>query len=87
MSVVRANGLQLLKSTLDVYSDTEVDSEVTGVQTFYEKMFLEMGLPITYMAFVIDHSGDYVYPTDFDPVYWREQEGPRRSFSHQPAAK
>ena len=62
-------------------------NEVTGVQTFYEKMFLEMGLPITYMAFIIDHSGDYVYPTDFDPVYWREQEGPRRSFSHQPSAK
>ena len=62
-------------------------NEVIGVQTFYEKMFLEMGLPITSMAFVIDHSGDYVYPTDFDPAYWREQEGPRRSFSHQPAAK
>ena len=87
MAVVRANGLQLRKSTLDVYSDSEVDPEVTGVQTFYEKMFLEMGLPITYMAFVIDHSGDYVYPVDFDPVYWREQEGPRRTFSHQPSAK
>ena len=60
---------------------------VVEVQTFYEKMFLEMGLPITYMAFVIDHEGDYVYPTDFDAAYWREQEGPRRSFSHQPAAK
>ena len=62
-------------------------SEVTGVQTFYEKMFLEMGLPITYMAFVIDHSGDYVYPTDFDADYWRGVEGPRRSFSHQPSSK
>ena len=60
---------------------------VVEVQTFYEKMFLEMGLPITYMAFEIDHSGDYVYPTDFDAAYWREQEGPRRSFSHQPSAK
>jgi hypothetical protein len=60
---------------------------VLEVQTFYEKMFLEMGLPITYMAFVIDHEGDYVYPTSFDAAYWREQEGPRRSFSHQPSAK
>ena len=59
---------------------------VFEVQTFYEKMFLEMGLPITYMAFVIDHDGDYAYPTDFDAAYWREQEGPRRSFSHQPTA-
>ena len=58
---------------------------VFEVQTFYEKMFLDMGLPITYMAFVIDHSGDYAYPSDFDVAYWREQEGPRRSFSHQPA--
>ncbi|MBP5333211.1 MAG: tRNA (guanosine(46)-N7)-methyltransferase TrmB [Bacteroidales bacterium] len=68
---------------------TEVNtfaSEVIGVQTFYEKMFLQMGLPITYLAFVIDHQGDYVYP-EFDADYWRSAEGPRRSFSHQPASK
>ena len=45
-----------------------------------------MGLPITYLAFVIDHQGDYVYP-EFDADYWRSAEGPRRSFSHQPASK
>ena len=62
-------------------------SAVFEVQTFYEKMFLEMGLPITYLAFRIDHEGPFVYPTDFDAVFWREAEGPRRSFSHQPAPK
>ena len=62
-------------------------SAVTQVQTFYEKMFLEMGLPITYLAFVIDHDGDYVYPEDFDATFWKEAEGPRRSFSHQPSSK
>ena len=70
----------------DIYTITDLES-VFEVQTFYEKMFLEMGLPITYMAFVIDHEGDYAYPTDFDADYWREVEGPRRSFSHQPASK
>jgi len=60
-------------------------SAVTEVQTFYEKMFLQMGLPITYMAFTIDHEGPYVQPSDFDAAYWREAEGPRRSFSHQPS--
>ena len=60
---------------------------VTGVQTFYEGMFLEMGLPITYLAFRIDREGEYVHPVDFDEEYWREQEGPRRTFSHQPAKK
>ena len=61
-------------------------SAVTEVQTFYEKMFLEMGLPITYMAFGIGHEGAYRYPGDaFDHEYWLEAEGPRRSFSHQRA--
>jgi tRNA (guanine-N7-)-methyltransferase len=61
-------------------------SAVTEVQTFYEKMFLEMGLPITYMAFGIGHEGAYRYPGDaFDHEYWLEAEGPRRSFSHQPS--
>jgi len=103
MSVVRANGLRLLACGTDIYNEginvasgvgllvrggtaTEIPI-VTQVQTFYEKMFLEMGLPITYMAFTIDHEGPYVQPTDFDAAYWREKEGPRRSFSHQPSAK
>jgi len=56
------------------------------VQTFYEKMFLQMGLPITYMAFVIDHIGPYAFPGEaFDHGRWLEAEGPRRSFSHQPS--
>ena len=61
---------------------------VTQVQTFYEKMFLEMGLPITYMAFQIGHEGPYAFPGEaFDHEYWLEAEGPRRSFSHQPTKK
>ena len=59
--------------------------EVTQVQTFYEKMFLQMGLPITYLAFCIDHEGPYAFPeAAFDHDYWLQAEGPRRSFSHQP---
>ena len=62
--------------------------EVTSVQTFYEKMFLEMGLPITYMAFTLEHEGAYEFPGEaFDHEYWLEQEGPRRSFSHQPVSR
>ena len=61
---------------------------ITQVQTFYEKMFLEMGLPITYLAFGIDHEGPYVFPGEaFDHDFWLEAEGPRRSFSHQPNKK
>ena len=60
--------------------------DIASVQTFYEKMFLQMGLPITYMAFTIDHEGAYEFPGEaFDHHYWLEKEGPRRTFSHQPS--
>ena len=55
------------------------------VQTFYEKMFLEQGYKITYLSFVIDHDGPFLYPTDFDEDYWRSVEGPRLLFGHDSA--
>jgi tRNA (guanine-N7-)-methyltransferase len=89
LSVVRANNLPLLASSTDIYgsgTSNGVDwEEVTGVQTFYESMFLKLGLPITYMAFTLDgHDGPFVHPSDFDNDYWRAAEGPRRTFSHSP---
>ncbi|MBP5572105.1 MAG: tRNA (guanosine(46)-N7)-methyltransferase TrmB [Bacteroidales bacterium] len=87
-SAVMADSDRPSKTPDQVVGDaTILDPVVYEVQTFYEKMFLEMGLPITYMQFVIDHDGPYVHPTDFDEKFWREAEGPRRSFSHQPAKK
>ena len=125
-SVIRANGLQVLASGVDIYnaplvipSETKtsprdpaglgrsdntpvISSDAEGgvekslqdldavfqVQTFYETMFLKMGLPITYLAFRLEHAGEgFAYPTDFDAAYWREAEGPRRSFSHQPTKR
>ena len=69
----------------DIYA---LQKDVTEVQTFYEKMFLEMGLTITYMAFGIEHEGPYRFPGDqFDHEKWLEAEGPRRSFSHQPVKR
>ena len=96
-SVIRANGLEVLASGVDIYnaplvipseakeSLRDIDA-LFEVQTFYETMFLKMGLPITYLAFRLDRPSDgpFAYPADFDAAYWREAEGPRRSFSHQP---
>ena len=93
-AVVQANGLRVLAQGTDIYRNG-LEKELPGllqdreavfeVQTFYEKMFLEMGLPITYLAFCIDHEGPYAFPgASFDHEYWLEAEGPRRSFSHQP---
>ena len=95
-SVIRANGLEVIASGVDIYhAPLVIPSEakeslqdldaVFEVQTFYETMFLKMGLSITYLAFRLEHEGEkFAYPTDFDAEYWREVEGPRRSFSHQP---
>ena len=69
----------------DLYALPE--EEVLQVQTFYEQMFLQMGLPITYLAFRIGHEGPYAFPGEaFDHDYWLRAEGPRRSFSHQPSS-
>ncbi|MBR3563073.1 MAG: tRNA (guanosine(46)-N7)-methyltransferase TrmB [Bacteroidales bacterium] len=75
-----AGGTSLRGSTIPL------PAEVREVQTFYETMFLEMGLPITYMEFCPDHDGPYLNPRDpedFDSAYWRTAEGPRRSLNHQ----
>ena len=94
-AVITANDLPVIACGTDIYHEGFVTSseveksftEVTDIQTFYESMFLEMGLPITYLRFTLDHDGPLVSPADFDADYWREAEGPRRSFSHQPNKK
>ncbi len=50
--VIKDDNHKLLKSTRDVYN-TELPEEVRTIQTFYEKMFLEEGLPIHYLKFRI----------------------------------
>ena len=67
---------------------TTAMTEATAVQTFYEKMFLEQGYPITYMAFRLDHDGPFAAPRDpedFDSDHWRSVEGPRVLFGRDTA--
>lgn len=89
LAVARANALPVLTAGTDIYRERiEAPAEVFEVQTFYEKMFLEMGLPITYMAFTITGEGPSVFPGEaFDHERWIAAEGPRRSFSHQPPGR
>lgn len=94
-AVAQVNGLPVLAETTDLYGllqrdggniPSEMAVEVREVHTFYENMFLEMGLPITYMEFRPWKEGPYLNPRDpedFDSALWRELEGPRRSFGHQ----
>lgn len=96
-AVVAANGLEMLACTDDLYGSGKKDLYESGiasicgkdavdalfdVQTYYERMFLDMGLKITYLSFKIDHEGNFVSPSDFDVDYWKKVEGGRRSFGH-----
>lgn len=86
-AVIRENGLEMFHCTDDLYGNPRLegaDASLYEVQTFYEKMFLGMGLPITYLEFSLGEGKEFRHPSDFDEVYWREAEGPRRSFGHNP---
>ena len=98
LALAQENGLEILASTADLYAggtretlSSAALASVCGpdsvdalfeVQTYYERMFLGMGLPITYLSFRIDHEGAFVSPQSFDTDYWRAAEGTRRSFGH-----
>ena len=90
-AVIEANGLKVLASTTDLYGElppAAIEPEVREVQTFYESMFLEQGVPITYLAFTIDKEGPYEHPAEkFDPARWRELDDSRRSFGHGKASE
>jgi len=66
MEVASANSLEVITNCEDIYgSPRSVPEEITAIQTFYESHFLMQGIPITYMAFRIDHQDDLVSP-DWD---------------------
>lgn len=97
-AVIAENHLPVLARGTDIYGvgiefsgDVSDPAAVTQVQTFYESMFLKMGLPITYLAFRLFPDGPsgaaapLLGPASFDAAFWKAAEGPRRTFSHQPS--
>lgn len=60
---------QLLSSPLASVCGRDAIDALFQVQTFYETQYLSQGIPITYLAFRIDHEGPYVSP-DWDPDKW-----------------
>lgn len=81
-AVAEQNSLEILAASTDIYANRSDEkllssplASVCGkdavdalfqVQTFYESQYLAQGIPITYLAFRIDHDGDYISP-DWDP--------------------
>ena len=53
LGLLHGEGHEVLHANHNVYKNTYSPKEVTGIQTFYEKQYLEQGKPITYIQFKI----------------------------------
>ena len=53
LGLLHGEGHEILYAHHDIYSNEYSPKEVTGIQTFYEKQYLEKGKPITYIQFKI----------------------------------
>lgn len=51
LGLLHAMGAEVIYANHHVYRNEGSPEEVTGIQTFYEKQFLEAGKPITYIKF------------------------------------
>ena len=63
--MVEKNHLPTLLKTTDLYSECSEKSEfseVASIQTYYESMWIERGLNIRYMKFLLPHEGELVEP-------------------------
>lgn len=80
-AIAQHNGLKILAASTDIYGKDREKLYGSGimsvcgkdavdalfeVRTFYENQYLAKGLPITYLAFIIDHDGPYLSP-DWEP--------------------
>jgi tRNA (guanine-N7-)-methyltransferase len=51
LGLLHGLGYEILYAHHDVYSNEYSPKEITSIQTFYEKQYLEQGKPITYIKF------------------------------------
>lgn len=54
LGLLHGLGMEVVYANHNVYRNQGSPNEVTGIQTFYEKQYLEQGKPITYIQFRIN---------------------------------
>ena len=61
--LVERNGLPLHFSTDDLYHDARIEGDpILGIQTYYERMWMDRGLNIRYMKFGLPREGELQEP-------------------------
>jgi tRNA (guanine-N7-)-methyltransferase len=63
LSVIMANGLDLVEATDDLYG-TDTADKILSIRTYYEQRYLDQGKPITYLKFRIDSPTDIKEPSE-----------------------
>lgn len=69
--MVERNALPLLFRTDDLYHTEGIDSDIVrilGIQTHYEKMWMERGLNIRYMKWRLPRQGELIEPDEEIPL-------------------
>lgn len=54
LGLLQGMGLNIHYSNHNIYHNEGAPKEVTDIQTFYEKQYIQQGKPITYLAFSLD---------------------------------
>jgi len=54
LDLIRHNDLNIIIHNQDLYHSA-IDSDILSIQTFYERRFLEQGMPIRYLCFELPH--------------------------------
>jgi tRNA (guanine-N7-)-methyltransferase len=75
--MVEKNYLPMLFFTENLYDTTVEDDALVTIQTYYEKMWLERGIPIKYVKFRLPRQGTLEEPNVEIPV-----DG-YRSYNHE----
>ena len=72
LASVKANNFNLIEANNDIYGTGRAD-EILSVKTFYESHYIKRGIPITYMAFYLNHNNSIQEPI-WDEDYWLNEE-------------
>jgi len=76
--MVEHNHLPVLVKTEDLYHSVECRTELLSIKTYYEQMWIERGISIKYMKFLLPHDGtleepDVEIPLDDYRSYHRDK--------------
>ncbi|MCU0377688.1 MAG: tRNA (guanosine(46)-N7)-methyltransferase TrmB [Bacteroidales bacterium] len=61
LSVIKANHLEIVRSSSDLYNQFP-DDPLLSIRTYYEEKFLEQGIPIKYLAFRLPNDKEIINP-------------------------